>query len=525
MNYRIIIFVLTFILGVVFSIPTIFQKDYAPKISLGLDLQGGIHMLLGVKTKKAIESRVKSLASSIRHFANKEKYLIDKIDINNNGFDIVMYDEVEATHIKKYLSDIKGLVIKQEYLSLSIYYSKKEQEAIKDYAINQAVDVIRNRLDQFGLAEPYVSKQGKDKILIELPGIKTPEQEKQARELISKPANLELMVVDERHISKVYKMSDREAQSYGDIILKDTNNDDKLYLVKEIPILDGSKLVDASVSFDQQNQVVISFKLDSEGASIFGDFTANNIGKRLAVVLDDKVYSAPNIRERIGGGSGQISGSFTPDEATSLAIALRSGSLLAPVYLLEKRSVGPSLGKDSVNASLLALIGGFVLVMLFMIMYYGISGVVSVVALITNLVVLISIMSFFGATLTLPGMAGIVLTIGMAVDANVIINERIREFLVEIKSSAKAIELGYKNGVRAILDANITTLLIAIILYAYGTGTIKGFAVTMSIGIIASMLTAIVCTHGIYIMYSKSINKNKKLWFGISSNSKKGGSL
>jgi preprotein translocase subunit SecD len=236
----------------------------------------------------------------------------------------------------------------------------------------------------------------------------------------------------------------------------------------------------------------------------------------MAIVLDDKVYSAPVIRERIGGGSGQISGNFTINEANDVAIALRSGALLAPVFVMEKRSVGPSLGADSIKASMFALVLGFVLVVAFMVLYYGLSGVVSDVALVANLFLILAVMSLFGATLTLPGMAGIVLTVGMAVDANVIINERIRELLREGVSVAKAVEEGYKNAFTAIWDANITTLISAVVLYAYGTGPIKGFALTMSIGILASMLTAILGTHGIYQMLLPKITKEKlNLWFGI----------
>jgi preprotein translocase subunit SecD len=262
---------------------------------------------------------------------------------------------------------------------------------------------------------------------------------------------------------------------------------------------------------------VINFTLNSEGGKIFGDFTSKNIGKRLAVVLDKKVYSAPVIRERIGGGSGQISGGFSIQEAHDVAIALRSGSLLAPVVLLEKRSIGPSLGKDNINASLFALVSGFILVIAFMVFYYKLSGFISNLALISNLFIILAVMAAFGATLTLPGMAGIVLTVGMAVDANVIINERIREFLRTGVSVKKAVEQGYENAMSAILDANITTLIAAIILYAYGTGPIKGFAVTISIGILASMLTAIVGTHGIYDLLMPKLTKSKstKKWFGI----------
>jgi preprotein translocase subunit SecD len=315
-------------------------------------------------------------------------------------------------------------------------------------------------------------------------------------------------------------MNGNEAKSYGDIILPDVATPEK-YLLRQIPVLDGSMLTDAKVGFDKNNQPVINFSLNGQGAKIFGDFTAKSVGKRMAVVLDNKVYSAPNIRERIGGGHVQISGSFKIEEAADLAIALRSGALLAPVYIMEKRSVGPSLGADSIRSSSLALVLGFLIVVIFMIIYYGAAGAIADVALVGNLFLILAIMSLFGATLTLPGMAGIVLTVGMAVDANVIITERIRELLHEGKSIAKSIEDGYDNAFTAILDANVTTLIAAVVLYVYGTGAIKGFALTMSIGILASMLTAIVGTHGIYQWILPKIDKKKlAFWFGIKEGAK-----
>jgi preprotein translocase subunit SecD len=517
LNFRFTIFLLALLFGLYYSMPSFLNTKDGDKISLGLDLQGGLHMLLGVKTDKAIESKLKSIASTIKYFAEDQDILLDELKVDEESIRFVMYDQAETKKIEDMLSKIDGLVINKDNLSVKITLTEEEKIAIKEYSVLQAVDTIRNRLDQFGLAEPTVAKQGKDKILVELPGIKTLEDEKEARELISRPANLQMMAIDEDRAHRVYEMDEDDAYKYGDLILDDAQDNKIKYLVKEIPILDGSKLLDAKVAFDQNNQTVISFTLDNEGAAIFGDFTQHNIGKRLAVVLDGKVYSAPNIRERIGGGSGQISGNFTPAEASSVAIALRSGALLAPVEMLEKRSVGPSLGADSIQASMMALISGFVLVVIFMIIYYGIAGVIANVALITNLVLIIAVMALFGATLTLPGMAGIVLTVGMAVDANVIISERIRELLNEGKSIAKAIEDGYSNAMRAILDANITTLFVAIALYGYGSGPIKGFAVTISIGIIASMITAIIGTHGIYDMLLSKIqkSKNNRLWFGL----------
>ncbi len=474
-------------------------------------------MLLGVKTEEAVKSRMKSIAASVKHFAEKRDILIDNLNFDETTVSFAVLDSDDTKAINDFLAEVEGAAVSISGENYSLILTDEEIENTEKESISQAIETIRNRLNQFGLAEPVVARQGDEKILVQLAGIKTQEEEQRARELISRSAKLELMAVDEERAARVYNMSDSDAAEYGDVILEDSKNPAIKYLVNEIPILDGGMLTDASMGFDQNNRPLINFKLNAEGAEIFGDFTGKSVGKRLAVVLDGKVYSAPNINERIGGGAGQISGSYTVMEAKDLAIALRSGSLMAPIYLMEKRSVGPSLGADSIRASLIALIGGFVLVIIFMVIYYRAAGVIANIALIANLFIILAVMSLFGATLTLPGMAGIVLTVGMAVDANVIINERIRELIYEGKSMHKAIEDGYSNAMRAILDANITTLIASVVLYAYGTGAIKGFAITMSIGILASMITAILGTHGIYEMLEKRItkSKNNRFWFGI----------
>ena len=516
-NYRLIIFILSIIFGVVLSIPSLLQTDTGKKISLGLDLQGGLHMLLGVNTHEAVTSKIKTIATSVKYFSDDEELLIDALSINADSVTFTVLDADEIPKMDEMLKQITGLDISRDELRYTLKLTSEDIAKTKDLSVAQAVETIRNRLDQFGLSEPTVVRQGETDIVVELPGIKTAEDEKAARELISKPANLELMAVDEERNDQVNTMTSSQAAAYGNVILEDTNNPNIKYLVKEIPILNGSQVIDAQVAFDQSNQAIINFTLNSTGARIFGEFTGKSVGKRLAVVLDGKVYSAPNIRERIGGGSGQISGGFTVAEAGNVAIALRSGALPATVTLLEKRSVGPSLGADSIQASLVALISGFLIVFIFMIIYYKRAGVIACIALVTNIFIIIAVMAMFGATLTLPGMAGIVLTIGMAVDANVIITERIRELIRDGLSIPKAIEDGYANAMRAILDANVTTLLVAVILYAYGTGPIKGFAITISIGILASMLTAILGTHGIYEALLGKIAKDKdsKKWFGV----------
>jgi len=523
LNFRIIIFAFALIFGVVFSIPSLTQSEQGKKITLGLDLQGGLHMLLGIKSEVAIESRIKSMAASVKYMFDDEEIIFDELRMVD-GEEIVfeLLDKDDVPKAKKLLKEgIEGTQLSENGLKFSLRMTDAEMERTKKSAISQAVDTIRNRLNEFGLAEPTVAKQGSDKILVEVPGIKTQEDEQRIRELIARAAHLQLMAVDEERISRVSTMSVQEAKSFGDVILPDVNTP-QTYLLRAIPVLDGSMLTDAKVGFDQNNQPVINFTLNGQGAKIFGDFTGKYVGKRMAVVLDNNVYSAPVINERIGGGRVQISGRFKLSEAHDLAIALRSGALLAPVYVMEKRSVGPSLGADNIKASMEALILGFVLVVFFMILYYGMAGVVADVALVGNLFLILAIMSLFGATLTLPGMAGIVLTVGMAVDANVIINERIRELLHEGKSIAKSVEDGYDKAFTAILDANVTTLIAAMALWAYGTGPLKGFALTMGIGILASMLTAIVGTHGIYQWLLPKINKNKLgFWFGIKMEGKK----
>ena len=523
MNYRVVIFIFALIFGVVFSIPSLLQSDSGKKITLGLDLQGGLHMLLGVKSDEAIKSRIKSVAGSVKFLMDDHDMIMDDLRIDGNTVRFKLLDEDDIPKAKTLLAkEMTGTTLQVSGEDFAIALTPEEIVRTGKNAIKQAVDTIRNRLDQFGLAEPTVAKQGEDKILVEVPGIKSAADEQRVRELIARAAHLQMMAVDEDRAARVYTMSPNEAKKYRDIILPNVKNDKEKYLLRQIPILDGSMLTDAKVGFDRNNQPVINFVLNGEGAQIFGDFSGKSVGKRMAIVLDDKVYSAPVIRERIGGGRGQISGNFTLNEANDVAIALRSGALLAPVYVMEKRSVGPSLGADSIKASMFALMLGFVMVVGFMIIYYGYAGLIADIALIGNLFLILAVMALFGATLTLPGMAGIVLTVGMAVDANVIINERIRELLYSGASIPKAIEEGYANAFTAIWDANITTLISSIVLYAYGTGPIKGFALTMSIGILASMLTAILGTHGIYQMFLPRITKAKlRSWFGIKTEGSK----
>ncbi|MGL2648929.1 protein translocase subunit SecD [Helicobacter pylori] len=518
-NARLIVFIFALLLGVGFSVPSLLETK-GPKITLGLDLRGGLNMLLGVQTDEALKNKYLSLASALEYNAKKQNILLKDIKSNLEGISFELLDEDEAKKLDVLLLELQGhsqFEIKKEAEFYSVKLTPLEQEELRKNTILQVIGIIRNRLDQFGLAEPVVIQQGREEISVQLPGIKTLEEERRAKDLISKSAHLQMMAVDEEHNKDAMTMTDLEAQKLGSVLLSDAEMGGKI-LLKAIPILDGEMLTDAKVVYDQNNQPVVSFTLDAQGAKIFGDFSGANVGKRMAIVLDNKVYSAPVIRERIGGGSGQISGNFSVAQASDLAIALRSGAMNAPIQVLEKRIVGPSLGKDSIKTSIIALIGGFILVMGFMVLYYSMAGVIACMALVVNLFLIVAVMAIFGATLTLPGMAGIVLTVGIAVDANIIINERIREVLREGEGVVKAIHLGYINASRAIFDSNITSLIASVLLYAYGTGAIKGFALTTGIGILASIITAIIGTQGIYQALLPKLAQTKSLyfWFGVN---------
>ncbi len=514
-NAKLLFFILATLFGLILSAPSIFQLQ-GPKIVLGLDLQGGLNLLLGVKVEEAIKSRYASLATQINYYALDEQILLDGLSAQDDHVSFELLDANEKTKIDDYLNAIAGLVVNSDNLRYTLSFTETEIVNLKNFAIEQGIGNIRNRLDQFGLSEPSVTKQGDEAILVQLPGIKTQEEEQRALDLISKGGHLQMMAVDESRNARVSSMTELEAQSYGDVILPFVNNAEQKILLKAIPILDGAMLTDARAAYDQNGQPVINFTLNTQGAKIFGDFSGKNVGNRMAIVLDQKVYSAPVIRERIGGGSGQISGGFSVQEAGDIAIALRSGALPAPIVLLEKRSVGPSLGADSIKASIIALITGAVLVVIFMVFYYGIAGLIADIAMVVNILLVIAVMALFGATLTLPGMAGIILTVGMAVDANVIINERIREGFRAKENFIKSMENGYANASRAIFDSNLTSLIAAVLLYMCGTGAIKGFAITMSIGILASIITGIIGTHGVFRLLQQRIIKsgNYALWFG-----------
>lgn len=530
-NYRLFAFIVACCFGIFFSIPSFFQdsKEYPffknyKKITLGLDLQGGLSLLLDVDVNEAVNNTYGSMLSNLKYQTDKKNIFINKLKMQNNSITFVLLDSSKEEFIKTILDKMDGVVWDKSGNLFTITLNDEAIKKVQKNALEQAIFTIRKRLSGFGLTEPNVLREGINQIRVEMPGAQSDEEQKRLIKLISQNAQLEFMAVDEdlaRRMMNGEVITDEEASRYGSVLLpyiENTATKQVLKLpLKAIPILDGSSIVKADSTLDEKKENAVSFELDSKGAEIFGDFTGRNVNKRLAIVLDKRILSAPNINQRIGGGNGIISGSFKEKEARDLAIALRSGALLAPVSVIEKRVVGPSLGADSIQASILALIAGFILVVGFMIAYYSMAGVFASIALVVNLFLIIAIMALFDATLTLPGMAGIVLTVGMAVDANIIINERIREGLRSGMGIIKSLRVGYENASRAIFDANITSLIASVLLYIYGTGVIKGFAITTGIGILASIVTGIIGTHGIYLWLGNHIEKsgNTSLWFGI----------
>lgn len=497
--------------GIVLLVPTftstlppgwtkVFPKD---KIRLGLDLQGGIHLVLEVEADKAVETSAERFSEEIKDALRAQKVGFTKV-ARTGKWDIeVLIPGTEQQNelrqvMEKDFPRLKWVNVETTPDGSKILYTLDEKEVnhIRKQAINQGLETIRNRIDQFGVSEPDIRPEGEDRITVQLPGIKNPQE---AINLIGKTAVLEFKLtaqnVTDQEIRegklpagvKVYPMrSSERAGRQGEtrIALEDKT------------LLTGQYITDARVEIGSQgfggSQIAMEF--DPQGARIFERVTEANVSRSLAIVLDGVVYSAPQIKERIGGGRAVITGSFTDEEAKVLAIALRTGRLPAPVKILEQRTVGPSLGQDSISKGIIASLLGSIGIIIFLIVYYKVAGVIANIALLMNVLLLLAAMAVVGATLTLPGIAGIALTIGMAVDANVLIHERIREELRLGKTPRAAVETGYTRATTTIMDSNLTTLIATLVLYQFGTGPIKGFAVTLSIGLLANLFTAIFVT-------------------------------
>jgi len=382
--------------------------------------------------------------------------------------------------------------VRAEGPEIIVTLSEAERAATDDRTIRQALEIVRRRIDEVGTREPTIQRQGEDRILIEVPGVGSAEE---VKEIIGTTAQLTFQPV-------VSRTSDaNENPGPNNEILPSLDEQGVYYILERNPVVTGEELVDAQPAFDQNGRPAVNFRFNPTGARAFGDYTAENIGSPFAIVLDEEVISAPVIQSHIPGGSGIITGNFTVEESTQLAVLLRAGALPAGLEFLEERTIGPELGADSIEAGKLAAMVGALAVIVFMILTYGLFGVFATVALTINMILIFAVLSILGATLTLPGIAGIVLTMGMAVDANVLVYERIREELKTARGPARAIDLGYEKALSAILDGNVTTLITALILFLVGSGPVRGFAVTLGLGILTSVFTAIFVTRLLIVMW------------------------
>ena len=492
------------VLAIVLIVAVSAWYSYPPskKIRLGLDLKGGMHLVLGVDMKKAVDAAVEKEITLLQGDLEEAKVDLDYIKRKGpTTFEVKVIIPEDVEKVKKVLKRYSELKVEDEGKDYVVVGLKaREIRRIKENAINQTLEVIRNRIDQFGVAEPTITRVGSDRVLVQLPGVKDP---KRAIGIIGKTARLEFKLLDEEHsVQEALKKGVPPGDEilYGKRVDKATGRVTRIpYLVKKRVLLTGDHITDARVKIDPMyNEPYVALTFDRVGAKIFARITKENVKKRLAIILDNVVYSAPVIQEPIPNGRAQITGHFTSQEAHDLAIVLRAGALPAPVKILENRTVGPSLGRDSIRKGVKAAIVGLILVLLFMAVYYRLSGILADAALLLNMVLIMGALAAFGATLTLPGIAGIILTIGMSVDANVLIFERIREELRVGRTVRAAVDAGFARAFITILDANVTTLIAALVLFQFGTGPIKGFAVTLSIGIVASMFTAIVFCKTIY---------------------------
>ncbi len=506
--------------GLYGSLPDWLKKVLPNKgITLGLDLQGGIHLVLEVEEDRAVDIAVERNAVAMQDLLVEKKIPAESAKRTGSSQVTIAFQNGELkSQIQKAMEEFSTFYeVEKAGTANSIVLELREGEAkrIKDSAINQALETIRNRIDQFGVAEPLIQRQGLKQIVVQLPGVKDP---KRAKDLIKNTALLEFKMLDEDSKlamdlpQRVPRGKEAEVLEQfkakvpeGDEILfekhldKDTNQEFRFpYVVKKRVMLTGDVLSDARVSIGQFNDPYVSVTFDSKGAREFERITGENIKKRMAIVLDNSVYSAPVIQDRIAGGRAQITGSFTMQEANDLAIVLRAGALPAPLKILQDLTVGPSLGRDSIDKGVRSTLFAGALVVLFMIVYYRLSGVIADVALALNLICLIGALAGLNATLTLPGIAGIILTIGMGVDSNVLIFERIREELRGGKPVRLAVDGGYDKALLTIIDAHVTTLITGLALFLFGTGPIKGFAVTLCLGIAINLFTALVGTKVVF---------------------------
>ncbi|MEM6407305.1 MAG: protein translocase subunit SecD [Pseudomonadota bacterium] len=477
-------------------------------VNLGLDLRGGAHLLAEVQVEDVYSDRMDGYWLNVREALRGERDTIGTIRRLPSPDDELRVRISEPSGMGRALQLVRGtatsvvsltgvgstdIVARAEGDVIVITMSDAEKDATNDRTIQQSLEIIRRRVDEVGTREPTIQRQGERRILIQVPGIGSAQQ---LKDLIGTTAKLTFHPV-------VRPASPGDSPGPRNVIYPSIDPQDggQLYELEQSPVVTGEELADSQPAFDQNGLPAVTFRFNPSGARKFGLYTAENVGSPFAIVLDEEVISAPVIREPITGGSGQISGNFTIEESTNLAVLLRAGALPAEMTFLEERTIGPELGQDSIEAGQIACIVAFIMVLVFMFLSYGTFGLFANIALILNVGMIFGLLSLIGATLTLPGIAGIVLTIGMAVDANVLVFERIREELRTAKGPARAIELGYEKALSAILDANITTFITAVILFAMGSGPVRGFAITLGLGILTSVFTAIFVTRVIVVMW------------------------
>lgn len=461
-------------------------------VALGLDLQGGSHLLLKVDFDSYLREHLDNMLDQLRLQFRKEGVKYAGLNVHGQTIDVRLTSSSDLDQIRKLARQVDtdlGVVDTQENLA-RIGYHESGIKRLREQVLEKSIEIVGRRVNETGTREPIIQRQGLDRILLQVPGLQDPQL---LKKLLGRTAKMTFHLLDLSVSPESGAM-----MPIGTRLLpgreKDASGRSIRYAIKQRALLSGEMLVDASTSRDQMGRPAVSFRFNPVGAKRFGEITTENVGKPFAIVLDGEVITAPRINEPILGGNGIISGSFTPEESHQLAMLLRSGSLPAPLNVIEERTVGPSLGADSIEAGKMASIIGVVMVVVFMFLAYGLFGVFADIALMINIVMILAFLSLFQATLTMPGIAGIVLTIGMAVDANVLIFERIREEATRGKSAFASVESGFRTAFGTILDSNITTLIAAVLLFYFGSGSVKGFAVTLSIGILSSMFSAIALT-------------------------------
>ncbi|MFQ5765172.1 MAG: protein translocase subunit SecD [Rhodospirillales bacterium] len=513
-KWKVVLVALVCLLGVAFAAPNFVDREQADalpgwlpreQVSLGLDLQGGSHLLLEVEVQTVVREYLEALVDSMRTELRKARIGYQGLGVEADGAAVTIKDPAELETAREILRAIDRDTVTGVDGS-RITLTLKEQ-VIRDRrvsAVQQSIEIVRRRVDETGTREPTIQRQGDDRILVQLPGVDDPERIKR---LLGKTAKMTFHLVDQRNT--VESALAGRVPPGSKLLPSDEvgpGGQPRMYLIRKRVMVSGDTLIDSQPSFDSRTgEPVVTFRFDSAGAKRFGAATAKNVGRLFAIILDGKVISAPVIREPILGGSGQISGTFTVQSAQDLALLLRAGALPAPLTILEERSVGPGLGADSIAAGKIASVIGMIAVVVFMALAYGLFGFMADVALVMNMVLILAALSFLQATLTLPGIAGIVLTIGMAVDANVLVFERIREEVRAGRTPISAVDTGYSRALTTIIDANLTTLIAAVLLYVFGSGPVRGFAVTLSIGIVTSMFAAIMLTRLLVVAWLRRV--------------------